>query len=119
MEYCPETLESRIQSSGLKQLDSGYTSTTSENNQAEVNQLSAHTTQTPITDSSSNNAHITDSSTNNTPLNDLNESSSGFDWVSVVDIINDINRGLVYLHQNNIVHRDLKPKNGTWSTEVL
>ena len=34
-----------------------------------------------------------------------------FDWQSVVAIIEDINQGLIYLHENNTIYRDLKPKN--------
>jgi serine/threonine protein kinase len=35
-----------------------------------------------------------------------------FNWESVLDILDDITSGLLYIHSKNVVHRDLKPKNG-------
>jgi serine/threonine protein kinase len=95
MEYCPETLESCIHGAGQKAqgsesgsvLDSGT-------DQMEVESLSTRMNQATTT------------------RDESNMPSPEFDWESVVDIIDDINRGLVYLHQNGTVHRDLKPKNG-------
>jgi len=87
MEYCPETLESRIhggKSGSVLDSVSG---------QVEVESLSTLTADP-------------------TPSDKSNEPSPDFDWESVVGIMNDINRGLIYLHENNTVHRDLKPKNG-------
>ena len=97
MEYCVETLESRIHETVQKSemapiLDS-------ESHEGEGDSLSTTASQVPPGQGPSGN--------------DPNESTSEFDWESVVNIIEDINRGLIYLHQNKTVHRDLKPKNGT------
>jgi|SRR5579862_4789705 len=95
MEYCPETLESRIYAAGQKAQGSESGSVLDTvSGQVERESLSTGTTEATTTDES-------------------NEPSPDFDqWESVVDIIDDINRGLIYLHQNDTVHRDLKPKNG-------
>ena len=94
MEYCPETLESRIHGAGQKALGSESGSMLdSVSGQVEVESLWTRTTEATTVDESI-------------------PPSSEFDWESVVDILEDVNRGLVYLHQNGTVHRDLKPKNG-------
>jgi serine/threonine protein kinase len=87
MEYCSETLESYV---GRQVLGSD-----NELRRGDVNSLSTRPIPVPATD-------------------DTAVPSSGFDWQSVVDIIQEINKGLIYLHQNQVVHRDLKPKNGTY-----
>lgn len=96
MEYCPETLESRIHGAGQKAQDIELGSVFgggTDQMQSESLALPTRTTQATTSDET------------NTPPPE-------FDWESVIDIIDDINRGLVYLHQNSTVHRDLKPKNG-------
>lgn len=106
MEYCPETLESRIHVAVQKtRTCESVSMLDSESDGGEVDSLSTRTTQGPTSKSPTSN--------------DPNESSPEFDWQSVVDIIEDINRGLIYLHKNNTVHRDLKPNNGTRLTDVL
>ena len=35
-----------------------------------------------------------------------------FNWESVIEILDDVTSGLIYIHRKNIVHRDLKPRNG-------
>lgn len=104
MEYCLETLESRIHGTGHKppqnDLVSGKEAPHIEKRHAVVESISTRTTKVPTTE-------------------DMTESSPEFDWQSVIDVIQDINRGLMYLHQNRVVHRDVKPKNGTSLTSVL
>jgi hypothetical protein len=42
------------------------------------------------------------------------------DGETVMDILDDITSGLIYIHGKNIVHRDLKPSNGiTFQSELL
>jgi serine/threonine protein kinase len=99
MEYCLETLESRIHGAGQK---SEIASTLdSEIHEGEVDSLST--------------GSLAAASSKIASSNDPNESPPEFDWQSVVNIIEDINRGLIYLHQNKTVHRDLKPKNVLFS----
>jgi serine/threonine protein kinase len=103
MEYCLETLESRIHGAGQK---SEIASTLdSEIHEGEVDSLST--------------GSLAAASSKIASSNDPNESPPEFDWQSVVNIIEDINRGLIYLHQNKTVHRDLKPKNGTELPDTL
>ena len=104
MEYCPETLESRIHGNTgpRSRFDNGTEQFSNQpmGNPSGTN-LSSQTTLTPTsTDLASE---------------DTSKSPPEFDWESVVAIIEDINRGLVYIHKNHVVHRDLRPKNGTIS----
>jgi serine/threonine protein kinase len=39
--------------------------------------------------------------------------SDDFNWEPVMEILEDVTSGLIYIHGKNIVHRDLKPRNGT------
>ena len=94
MEYCSETLESRVHGTG-RQAGRQALGLDDELHRGEVDSLSTRPTPVPATD-------------------DTTVPSSGFDWQPVLDIIQEINRGLIYLHQNQVVHRDLKPKNGTY-----
>ena len=103
MEYCPETLEGRIHPPrAIQKLNgSGSTSTLDRSSDQDGDFLYTRATQYPPIDPPNSN----------TP----NE----FDWQSIVNIIEDITRGLIYLHNNKTIHRDLKPKNGTLLAGVL
>ena len=106
MEYCPETLENRIHEAVQNRKGTeSETMLDSERDQGEADLLSTRITQVPPNKSPN--------------TNDPNNLSPEFDWQSVVDIIEDITQGLIYLHKNHIVHRDLKPKNGTRSPSVF
>jgi len=48
-----------------------------------------------------------------TPLESSPDASPDeFGWEAVMEILEDITSGLIYIHGKNIVHRDLKPRNG-------
>jgi hypothetical protein len=82
MEHCPETLESRIHGAGQKAQGSESGSMLeSVSGQVEVESLSTRTTEPMTSDES-------------------NAPSPEFDWESVVDIVDDVNRGLIYLHHS-------------------
>jgi serine/threonine protein kinase len=40
--------------------------------------------------------------------------ASDLDWETVIKIIGDIVSGLIYIHAEEVVHRDLKPANGNY-----
>lgn len=95
MEYCPETLETRIHGNSKNLKATGIKSPMLLEEEREEGNISSLST-TPFV-----------------PSEGTDDSSLEFDWESVIDIIHDINGGLVYLHNHGTVHRDLKPKNGT------
>lgn len=103
MEYCLETLQSRIH--GHRQSDSLASESEDGSEQGEAG---AEPNSTNISRPLGPVSHPSG------PENEAPEvPPQEFDWRPVVNIIDDVNQGLVYLHQNHTVHRDLKPSNGT------
>jgi serine/threonine protein kinase len=107
MEYCSETLEERV-IRGVSQAE--------ENGVGTKLQL-RNMAPTLLSGTSTRNAHP--STTDRTPPVDMDEESQfrqsvamELDWVSILNILDDIVRALVYIHENGAVHRDLKPRNG-------
>lgn len=45
--------------------------------------------------------------------------SSDLDWETVINIVGDILSALIYIHAEKVVHRDLKPANGTLSRHLF
>jgi serine/threonine protein kinase len=54
-----------------------------------------------------------DSTSPSEPDNDAILTSVSIDWQSIVDIMQEINDGLIRIHSRKIVHRDLKPTNSS------
>jgi serine/threonine protein kinase len=63
-------------------------------------------------ESSSGSAESPDFTPDTLPLEELGN------WEPVLDILDDITSGLLYIHSKDVVHRDLKPKNGS-SHEII
>jgi hypothetical protein len=109
MEYCSESLEDRIHgvetegdqlngSIPVEKVEMKSTSTYSEQQTADT---SFSPTSTPNTMTSQAAIRWEEAATDD------------YDWASILDIMDDITRGLEYVHENGTVHRDLKPRNGT------
>jgi len=103
VEYCPETLESRIHGTVETFKEVGPASSLDNESDSLSVEISKLLT-VPMTE--------TTYPPRSTDLTSEDIAVTEFDWRSVVVIIEDITQGLVYLHENHIVHRDLKPKNG-------
>jgi hypothetical protein len=120
MEYCPETLDMRIhrafhskpeevpQSANRETVlitastsrDFGNPTVDSINSRPTEERRSADNGLLPPPISASQSSPNTD------PVDSI-------DWESIVDIMLEINIGLIYIHSRGVVHRDLKPKNST------
>jgi len=102
MEYCPETLEQRIH--GKARELAALTMPPVENKSAStiVDVPFPASTQKPASGE----------------LLNAESSTMEFDWKPVVDILDDIVSGLVYIHERGMVHRDLKPRNSTSAIQV-
>jgi len=116
MEYCSETLKARI-GSGVPKF--------AKHNDAYVKRVSA-----PPTESLEQKANGISRSSNcakedldtSIPIPKTREDGSAvldFDFESVVEIVEDIVSGLIYLHEHKTVHRDLKPGNSRFDISKL
>jgi serine/threonine protein kinase len=108
MEYCPETLERRIHSpfrgndSQLSMMNGKLAPPSVKVSLANPDPNLAM----PVSASESTSVELA------SPSDDVGRKYI-IDWESIVDVIREINDGLLYIHSHKVVHRDLKPSNGT------
>lgn len=118
MEYCVTTLHARIQEGVLgnetfpQGLGSSSTDTVVEMEQAQSPQYQG------VDRGSRDTGVFFPSEITEADVSSKLSLAAEIDWRSVLDIIEDIVSGLVYLHGQNIVHRDLKPWNSTLSSRL-
>jgi serine/threonine protein kinase len=98
MEYCPETLEDRL--NGWKQ-SSDRDSTTQKQDNTRRNHIQ-QTAQVEVVSDVVSKADVGQ------------DVRLDIDWDPVLAIFLDITKGLSYIHNKGFVHRDLKPKNGKY-----
>jgi serine/threonine protein kinase len=94
MEYCPETLEERIESFAGKR-----------------SQLPIGALQIPITASRREETPRQALQTPDSTEANLSKAEP-YSWDALLDVLDDISKGLKYIHGKKFVHRDLKPRNG-------
>lgn len=114
MELCDLTLEDRIKEMGrtmvqeIRELELDFVR--EQNSVAETVETPPEATRERIpsvqSDEISGSTTPAESNANPTPADEI-------DWEPVMDILDDMTSGLIYIHGKNIVHRDLKPRNGT------
>ena len=82
-----------------------------ESNQVEIS--GTRTIQAPIDQDQELDFGSEEVSSAPTPLESPPDASPDeFRWEPVMEILEDITSGLIYIHGKDIVHRDLKPRNG-------
>jgi len=106
MEYCPETLEDRIDDRMKDRPDT----------ETKLRSLMRDNSETTFVDDGGEGPrpHLISWSTISTGDADC----LGLDVQSAAMIVRDILHGLIYIHKEGIVHRDLKPRNGTISFDI-
>lgn len=105
MEFCNETLDYRIR--------------TMANPSSDLDPL-AHSASTKP---KAPNPRMNDHNRSNQPSAEsktiVSEFEDEIDWKAVIEILDDITSGLIYVHSKRFVHRDLKPTNGKTIQEQL
>jgi hypothetical protein len=105
MEYCDETLASRIQRPVRDQAD---------NTEVFVQDDVSTALPQPGGKVEQNLRNTALSFVSDRPTSWGSNSASDLDWETVLKIIGDIVSGLIYIHAEGVVHRDLKPPNGKY-----